>query len=151
MPSEYDLTRARAQCLLARREHSRLELQQKLVQKGFDADLSKKIIADLAEEGLQSDDRFVESYIRMRTNSGFGPIRIRYELKNKGIADEKIHQSVTLADKHWFDNAGKVLSKKFDYIDHDDIAMKSKQVRFLQYRGFTQDQIKSALSHHQAQ
>ena len=75
---------------LARREHTKLELQRKLNAKGFAANNITEAIDKLEKQGLQSDERFLESYVAMRCKRGFGPIRITKELCERGIDQELI-------------------------------------------------------------
>ena len=62
--------------MLMRREHSKLELFQKLQTKGFDVDVVNESILKLVEQNYQSDDRFSEEFIQMRFNQGKGPVKI---------------------------------------------------------------------------
>ena len=59
--------------LLARREHSRFELHHKLQQKGWSEEQIQEVLSELSESQLQSDTRFIEMYIRHRTEAGYGP------------------------------------------------------------------------------
>jgi SOS response regulatory protein OraA/RecX len=83
-PSEIRRT---AMDLLARREHSRRELKQKLKKRFRDDALIEEQLDTLAEENLQSDTRYAESFLRQRFNRGHGPVRIRQEMRQKGIPD----------------------------------------------------------------
>ena len=58
---------------LARREHSRLELYQKLKQRQFEPDVINSELNKLLDEGLQSDERFAEAFLRSRIDKGKGP------------------------------------------------------------------------------
>ena len=69
---------------LARREHSEQELRQKLKARADDADEVEAALHKLKDEGLQSDERFTEAYVHHRVNAGIGPLKIRYELRQKG-------------------------------------------------------------------
>ena len=75
--------------LLSRREHSALELRDKLAKREFDEDEIELAIDELQQGGWLSDERFAEAYIRMRQLKGFGPIRISMELNERGV-DEGI-------------------------------------------------------------
>lgn len=132
---------SRAISLLARREHSRLELQQKLTKKGFDPEQIPQELDQLTKDGYQCDTRFTEAYIRMRTSTGNGPIRIKSELKERGIADALIKSRLEEGDQHWINIAKQVREKRFGPEKPQNFTEKSKQMRFLQYRGFTQEQI----------
>ena len=76
--------------MLARREHSGAELRVKLAAKGFPADIINDALSDLYRSGWLSDERFVEAFLRVRSERGYGPVRIRAELKERGIDDELI-------------------------------------------------------------
>ena len=80
--------RIAAMRLLTRREHSSQEIKQKLVYKGFDSALIENLIKELRQENLLSDERFAESYVRSRISRGYGPSRIRQELRQRGTNDE---------------------------------------------------------------
>jgi regulatory protein len=69
----------RAVALLARREHSRVELTRKLAAKGFPEDLIGATLDDLECSGTLAAARFAESFIRTRVAKGQGPTRIRAE------------------------------------------------------------------------
>lgn len=135
--------------LLARREHSCRELISKLCQRYPDlTHVVESVVGQLAADGLQSNQRFVEAYISMRKRKGYGPHRIVNELKERGIDRDMISTELNAHQNSWFDQARKVRQKKFMSSDADiklDLKFKAKQIRFLQYRGFSQDQIEFAL------
>ena len=138
--------RIAAMRLLTRREHSSLELKQKLVYKGFDSTLVDTLIQDLRLEGLLSDERFAESYMRSRISRGYGPARIRQELRQRGTNDEIIEATVIDNDTQWFELARSVRQKKFGMDVPQNLKDKLKQQQFLQYRGFSQQHMKFAFS-----
>ncbi len=138
--------RLAAMRLLTRREHSCQELKQKLQHKGFDAALVEKVTDQLQQEGLLSDARFAESYLRSRFNKGYGPIRIQQELKQRGAGEEIISATVIEDDPDWFELARRVREKRFGKALPGSLPERMKQQRFLQYRGFNQQQLKYALS-----
>ena len=121
--------------MLMRREHSKLELFNKLKLKGYDDDIIDSAITQLAEQNYQSDERFAEAFILMRFNQGKGPVKIASELKLRGIS------SFNLSDFDWFKSAKEIRKKKFGDIVSSDFKEQSKQKRFLQSRGFSLDQI----------
>ncbi|MDC0068119.1 recombination regulator RecX [Gammaproteobacteria bacterium] len=85
-----DVRRA-AMDLLARREHSRHEILVKLTRRfGDNPELFEQEIRKLTDEGLQSDSRLAEAFIRARTNRGQGPLKIKMELRAKQVGDELI-------------------------------------------------------------
>ena len=124
--------------MLMRREHSRLELFQKLQTKGFDVDVVNDSISKLVEQNYQSDDRFSEEFIQMRFNQGKGPVKIASELKMRGI------NTFDLSVFDWFQLAKEIRQRKFGDLSSLDFKETAKQKRFLQSRGFTLDQINQA-------
>ena len=124
--------------MLMRREHSKLELSQKLLAKGFDIVDVNSSISKLVQQNYQSDDRFSEGFILMRFNQGKGPVKIASELKMRGI------DTFDLSIFDWFKLAKEIRQRKFgdaSSLDYKEIA---KQKRFLQSRGFNLDQINQA-------
>lgn len=126
---------------LARREHSALELSRKLEKSGFDELEIEDSLAKLQRAGLQSDQRYAESYVNSRINRGYGSVRIRMELKERGVASDIITDSLQQAEIDWFALAAEVRSKRFGEHNPEDFKDRAKQQRFLQYRGFTHDEI----------
>ena len=85
-PSAYN----KALGLLARREHSRRELRQKLDRGGYEGDEATDAIERLGAQHYQDDERFAELLIRSRSAQGYGPLRLRAELKSHGLPDARI-------------------------------------------------------------
>ena len=128
--------------MLARREHSLKELELKLTKKGYLNIMVMQILEELQQEGLQSDERFAESYVRSKREQGMGPYRIRAELLRRGVSQIVIDKHLAEADTAWFEAAQDVRNKRFG--DEMPGVKKEclKQMQFLQYRGFTKDHIR---------
>lgn len=131
--------------LLARREHSKLELQRKLVAKGFADTEIAEVVEKLSCQGLQSDARFVESYINMRWRRGFGPIRIKAELCERGIDQELVERFLQDYKSLWVELATAERCKKFGKEIPSNLCEQAKQMRYLYYKGFDSDLIKRVL------
>ena len=131
---------------LARREHSRRELQDKLIKKGCDAALATEVVNKMESEHLVSDDRFMESLIRVRRSKGYGPVRIQKELLEKGVESEAISNCLDVTGQGWLEDIRRVQRKKFGGKIPKSYAERARQARFLQYRGFTYDQIQQLLN-----
>ncbi|AMK75651.1 MULTISPECIES: regulatory protein RecX [Methylomonas] len=127
--------------LLARREHSRRELLDKLALRGFNRDEVEPVIDEMAEQNWQNDERYTECYVRQRIQSGYGPMRIRYELQQRGINDADLD---TQADEQggWQNLLLDVYLGK--YGDEKSLTQNEwlKRSRFLQQRGFSGEMIK---------
>ena len=83
--------------LLARREHGRVELTRKLRQRGAPAELIDCALDRLAEEGLLSESRYLDSFVSSKARSGYGPLRIREELAQRGLPRAAIEQALLVA------------------------------------------------------
>ena len=123
--------------LLARREHSVVELERKLRAREFDDDAIATVIDGLRRDRLLSDERFVEAYVHQRGNAGVGPIKIGYELKQKGVDDCLIEAHVDPRDAAWDESMMQQRVRRFGEVIPDDYAARMKQARFLQNRGFS--------------
>jgi regulatory protein len=97
-------------------------------------------IERLRDEGLQSDSRLAEAFVRSRANRGQGPVKIKMELRQKGIADGLISEALATADQDWFELASQVAERKFREPPQDS-KDRARRSRFLQQRGFTFDHI----------
>lgn len=126
--------------LLAQREHSRLELQNKLLQKDFAREEVESLLNILITENLLSDERFCEAFIRSRITKGQGELRIKEELRQRGVSHELIHRYLSNQNK-WQEKIETVRRKKFGDEIPKDFKERAKQMRFLQYRGFSIEQI----------
>jgi regulatory protein len=136
--------RLSAMNFLAIREHSILELKNKLQNKFPDRfEEIEQLLAQLVNENLLSDERFAEAFIRSRMNKGYGPVKISYELTLKGISNAIIAYNIQLNDENWFASIQKAWNKKFSGTESKSSQDKIKQFRYLYQRGFNSDQIKS--------
>lgn len=137
---------ARAVNLLSRREHSQAELRTKLRKAEFELDEINATIEKLANADIQSDSRFAENYLRYRSQRGFGSQKIKLELKERGVDSETINTAFEQADIDWFDLTITARHKRFGAQAPDDLKDRAKQHRFLQYRGFTHEQISESFN-----
>ncbi len=127
--------------LLARREHSEQELQRKLLARGFAPETVGEVLSGLKTAGMQDDARYTEAYIRNRVAKGFGPVRISRELYERGITEELVARVLAAMQMDWEELVQAVRLKKFGRQAPADIKEQARQSRFLQYRGFTYQQI----------
>ncbi len=128
---------------LSRREYGIEELRQRLLQRGADSGTAEKVVGDLADENLVSDQRFTEMYVRMRIRRLFGPLKIRGELRSRGISDYLIAQEMPQEQEAWFDTAMQWASKQ--HRGELDYAGRAKIYRSLMNRGFSHEQANVAL------
>lgn len=126
--------------LLARREHSYAELLRKLGSR-FTREEIAEALDRLADEDLQSDERFARSYARQRMLNGYGPQRITAELRQRGVdaalSEETVARAPQEESTSWQVVAQAVALKKFGAEPASDAQEKARRLRFLNYRGFS--------------
>ena len=134
--------------LLARREYSRLELSNKLYQKGASEAEIESLLTKFQEAGFQSDKRFAECFLRYHISKFRGPIRVFSEMKVKGISEDIYETIIHHADIDWHDVLIQAYIKKFktEPAAIIDYKLKSKKVNYLLSQGFSFDSIISVLS-----
>jgi regulatory protein len=131
--------------LLARREHSRIELGRKLRARGMPAELVEEVLQSLQARRLQSDERYAESLVNSRVSRGQGPVRIRRDLSQQGIPDTEIDAALEAAGVDWYALARETRARRFGDEAPAEWKERARQARFLEYRGFSGDQIREAL------
>ncbi len=131
--------RLAAMNLLARREHALGELRKKLRRRFDDEAMLETQLQKLVDENLQSDDRYAESFARLRALRGYGPARVRQEMREKSISDAAIARAFEVAGLDWWALAEEVFRKKFGAPGRVELKEKARRTRFMQYRGFSAD------------
>ncbi|MDO9219668.1 MAG: recombination regulator RecX [Thiobacillus sp.] len=135
--------RERALGLLARREHSRVELSRKLEQAGFVADDIRTLLDGFEAKKWLSDQRFAESYVAdHRTRAG--SVKLAYDLRQRGVSDAIINAVLSENRDSELDRAREVWQKKFG-APPADAAETARHIRFMHSRGFTSDIIRRVI------
>ena len=137
--------------LLTPREHSVLELRQKLLKRNHSSETIDAVIAHLLDLNYLSDERFAEIYVAERICKGDGPMKIRSNLQKRGIERLLIERFLAQDDDFWLDNAREVLQKRFA---HDGqtlpLAEWKRRRTFLHGRGFPVHVIQRTLGEFQS-
>jgi len=136
--------RLAAVTLLARRDFASGELAARLRQDGYPAEGVAAVIADLTAGRILDDTRFATQYVAYHAQRGQGPRRIAMDLSARGVAPAQIEAAMA-AGTDWAALAREVRIRRFGLSLPQTWAEKAKQGRFLQYRGFSSDHIRSAL------
>jgi regulatory protein len=131
--------------LLARREHSRLELRRKLLLKNFPADLIASTLDTLAAQGWQDDLRFAHMYARVRIAQGDGILKLQAKLQHCGLSEEIITQVLPTDTAFWQEQIQRKWHRKCQF-STTDFARRARDIRFLQSRGFTLEHIRAVLA-----
>jgi regulatory protein len=137
--------RTAALALLAGRDFGRAELARRLERRGYPDDVVAAVVEALVAERLLSETRFVEQFIRQHVGRGHGPARIRAELRERGVPEAEIEAGLDAATEDWAALARDVRRRRFGLSLPGDYAERARQARFLQYRGFSHEQIRTAL------
>ena len=131
--------------LLARREHSRLELTRKLGNRGHPDTLIEETVNDLARAGLQSDKRFADAFVRSALGRGQGPLKIRAGLAERGVDSDIASAHLDVESHEWCERAAGALGKRFGSVPPQNRADWAKRARFLAGRGFSSDVVAKVL------
>jgi len=145
--------------LLAQRNHSSVELKQKLSLFYFkkyadeltidNNDINSQIntiIQYCISHHWIDDIHYIEQYIDMRSRKGYGPIRVMGELKQRGLDLILIHNVFNKKNIDWCEIGLKQAQKKFQQFDKKNFQQKVKLFQFLTSRGFQQDEINQIYS-----
>lgn len=134
------LAEMKAMEFLARREHTRAELEDKLSKREHSPEAIEIALDSLAERNWQSDSRFAELFIEQRANKGKGPRLVQQELRKRGISSHDSSYAMENTEVDWYQVAARTVSNRFmigaDY---------AKMRRFLEQRGFDSAQARAAI------
>ena len=130
--------------LLAQRDFASGELRAKLEQRGYHSPAAAAAVVELAQERALDDARYAENYVSYHAERGQGPLRIAADLKALGLPSEMIETALATGPD-WGRLAREVRLRKFGAEQPPDWPEKARQARFLQYRGFSSDHIRSAI------
>jgi regulatory protein len=133
---------------LARRDFSAADLRRKLKERGFAESAIEPVLKELEASNVVNDDRYGENVVAYRARRGLGPARIRQELKRSGLGSDVIQTTMDKAKDDGPDFvslARAARARKFGSELPKDWKERSRQARFLQYRGFSTDHIRAVL------
>ena len=136
-PDTPEELRARALRLLARREHSRTELQRKVAPHAESAEAVQALLDSLEQKKQLSDARYAEARTRQLARK-YGAARIRQDLKAKGVAHD-------VSEAGDLERARAILERKYRTAATTR-EERAKRMRFLQSRGFSSDVIRRSMS-----
>ncbi|CDZ74775.1 putative RecX protein [Peptoniphilus sp. ING2-D1G] len=122
------------------------EMENYLEEKGFSKDIIKDTLKRLCTLNYINDREYALSYCRDKVNlNKYGPKKIAFLLKSKGIDDDIINSSMENLD--WdkiIDNLKKDGMSKLKKLEQDDKKWE-KTVRYLLNKGYSYDLIKKHL------
>jgi len=101
-------------------------------------------ISRLAQDGWQDDERFAETLVRNRANTGYGPLHIRAELGTHGLDSGQIEAAMATFEGDWLDNARDLVCRRFGENGPQELAQRRKAADLLARRGFDGSCIRQA-------
>ena len=136
--------RARALRMLSRREHASRELVCKLRERGYAPPMVEALVAELAQEGWVSDARYAAALVQDRCSRGYGPLRIRAELRHRGVDEALADSQLQWSDAEWSRLAQQWCAKRFGEPSAVSRKERERRFRWLLNRGFTREQIRKS-------
>jgi len=143
-PDTLQKAKNRSLNFLSFRPRSIHETRHFLLLKRYSQEIIDEILAFLIETGFLDDLKFAAWWVDSRCRAHpSGPIKLKTELKQKGISPEIINQVTKLDYVKLAKSAAKKFTAKLTE-SNTQIRLRKLQ-NYLQRRGFTWDQINSAL------
>ena len=129
---------------LSFRSRSIKEVRDYLIRKKFAPEEIATAIDDLIELNFLNDEKFAEEWVEIHIRAKpCGPIKLKFELQQKGIASEIIQKTLKLDYQNLVQKAAQRYSRRL--IGLDPQKQKQRLAGFLARHGFSWDQIKPVL------
>ncbi|MFM4918280.1 MULTISPECIES: RecX family transcriptional regulator [Aeromonas] len=138
--------RAYAMRSLARRESAESELARRLRQQGYQEEVIEAVLDYCRGYNWVNDERYGAMAVRAGAAKGHGPLKIRFELRRKGLDDGQIDAAFEQPELDWFELALELLERRANLADLADFKLRMKWLKYLLGRGFSQDQARYAIS-----
>jgi regulatory protein len=135
--------RERALGMLARREHTRVEMRRKLSPHAEFPEQVEQLLDALTARGWLSETRFAESRANALARK-FGSLKIEHDLSNRGVSAEVVEHTVEQARTRELDTCRAAWQRKFGVLPRD-AAERGRQMRFLAGRGFSAEAVHRVL------
>ncbi len=126
--------------ILVYRNHTKSELERKLLKKGFDHEIINDVIIDCENMNYLDDKQVAFDYFTELFRKGYGPRYMRMAMRRKGIESDLIDDIIdkNFCDDEQFRSAMAVLKKKRTFErESNEKKRKAKIFRFLYSRGFS--------------
>jgi regulatory protein len=115
-----------------------------LRERGYEPELIEALIEQLRARRMLNDERYAGHFVEYHSARGQGPVRIRRDLGAAGV-DAELIEGALASGPDWAALAREVRRRRFGPKVPDTWREKGRQARFLQYRGFSNDHIRTAL------
>jgi len=132
--------------LLAKKDYSSGDMTRLLTRLTENHAAADAVMNRLMANSYLDDVRLINYLINKHIKKAHGPTRIRQEIRQKGFPQELIEQALSRVEVDWYALARELKVRKFGEDLPAEYQEKNKQIRYLQYRGFSMDMISEALS-----
>ena len=139
---------SRLQKLCSKAEYCTADIRRKaLKDMEGDADAAEKVVASLVEDRYVDDARYASAYAREKaTIQGWGPVKIRFQLRGKGITDAVIAEALQeIEPEKAGDKLERLLAAKARTLQGDP-QFRLKLLKFGLTRGYEYDETEAAVS-----
>ena len=140
---------ARLTALCAAGEHSESELLERMRRWGVAPQVQSAVMAHLVSHRYVDDERYARAYVRDKlTYNKWGPVKIAYGLRSKGIGEETVHRVLGETGDAEFVAVLRPLLQAKQRATRAKSAyeLRQKLMRFAAGRGFTSGQISCCMS-----
>lgn len=145
---ESNLSKAKEKAfdIVSRKAVTEKELVQKLLDKGYDKIICDIVLETMLEYNYINDYDFCISFFDYAVAKGWGMMKIRNELKRKGVSDDVLAEALDEFEDSPEQRIYEILERRYDADELKDFKEKQRAVRFFASRGFGFDSINGAIS-----
>ncbi|MUH73122.1 regulatory protein RecX [Psychrosphaera haliotis] len=136
----------RALYWLSKRDYSVADFQKKLDKVCEIEEMKSSLIIRLIENDWLSESRYIAAFVRSKTAAGLGTYRIINDLKQHGVSSADAEACIESQTTDWFEQAKDTYHRKYGETEVEEYKERAKRFRYMQYRGFSVDQINYAMS-----
>lgn len=147
MEEAYRKSLSRLQRLCSRAEYCSADMYRKALKDlDGDADAAAKVVAELTGDRYVDDARYAAAFAREKaTLQGWGPVKIRFQLRGKGLSDAIIAEALQEIEPAKADEKlDKLLAAKARVLAGDP-QFKLKLIKFGLSRGYEYPAVEAAL------
>lgn len=137
--------RARGLYWISKRDYSVKDFTDKLHKVCEIQELIDNLVEDFIKRDWLNEERYLGAFVRTKIAMGLGLYRIKQELQKHGIKGEQTLLHIEELDVDWFEQAKQTYLRKYNDSPVVDFKEKAKRFRYMQYRGFSPDEIKYAM------
>lgn len=121
------------------------EISDKLLTE-YSPEITQRVIEILEKYNYINDEEYARLYISDSIKlKGWGKIKIRYQLLQKGVSEDIINNQLQSAEEDCGEIACSLLLKKFKGIDLKEYKAKQKAYNYLLQRGYSYEEISRAI------